>query len=175
MKNVWYITIFYSHIESYKHLNRNHMKDRKGKVLYRHSIGCSSTLISPVWNRVCSNPDAVPATQHKSVLSDILYLVPLFSLGSIRTMFLIYLSKFFRGKRFASSLGIKESKALGFLEPAAASVSKEHCAYFVLLVKKALWHLSNLWFFCVLSLIIHCQLEYLQEATMECISKAVIL
>ena len=82
-------------------------------MLYRHSIGCPSTLISPVWNCVCSNPDAVTATQHKSVLSDILYLVPLFSLGSIRTMLYIYISKFFWGKRFASSLGIKESKAPG--------------------------------------------------------------
>ena len=24
MKKLWYITIFYSHIESYEHLNRNH-------------------------------------------------------------------------------------------------------------------------------------------------------
>ena len=38
---------------------------------------------------------------------------PFISLGSIRTMFLIYISKFLQGKRFAPSLGIKESKAPG--------------------------------------------------------------
>ncbi len=96
-------------------------------------------------------------------------------LGSIRTMFLIMYQNFSGGRGFLSSLGIKESKAPGFLEPAAASVSKECFSCFLLLAQKALWHSSNLWFFCVLSLIIHCQLEYLQEATMDCISKAVIL
>ena len=96
-------------------------------------------------------------------------------LGSIRTLFLIIYQNSSGGRGLLSSLGIKESKAPGFLEPAAASVSKECFACFPLLAQKALWHSSNLWFFCVLSLIIHCQLEYLQEATMECISKAVIL
>ena len=33
MKKLWYITIFYSHIESYKYLNRNHMKDKKESAL----------------------------------------------------------------------------------------------------------------------------------------------
>ena len=96
-------------------------------------------------------------------------------LGSIRTLFLIMHQNSSGGRGLLSSLGIKESKAPGFLEPAAASVSKERFACFPLLAQKALWHSSNLWFFCVLSLIIHCQIEYLQEATMDCISKAVIL
>ena len=39
MKKLWYITIFYSHIESYKHLNRNHMKDRKGKCFIDTVLG----------------------------------------------------------------------------------------------------------------------------------------
>ena len=79
----------YSDIESYKHFYRTHMKDRKGKVLFQHRIGCLSTLLSPVWNCVCTNPDAVPVTQHKYVFSDSLYLVPLFPMGSMRTIFFI--------------------------------------------------------------------------------------
>ena len=84
-------------------------------------------------------------------------------------------SKFFQRKRFALKpwgQGVWRSR---LMEPATASVSKECFACFLLLAQKALWHSSNLWFFCVFSLIIYCQLEYLLGATMECISKAVIL
>ena len=49
-------TLVYSHIESYEHLYKTHMKDRKGNVLSQHSIRCPSTLISSVWNRGCDNP-----------------------------------------------------------------------------------------------------------------------
>ena len=38
MKKLWFITIFYSHIKSYKHLNRNHTKSRNGKLLFRHNF-----------------------------------------------------------------------------------------------------------------------------------------
>merc|ERR1711867_79740 len=58
-----------------------------------------------------------------------------------------------RGRGLLSSLGIKESKVPVFLEPAAASVSKECFACILLLAQKALWHSSNIWFFFVLSLI----------------------
>ena len=89
MKKLWYITIFYSHIEPYKCLCRIHMKSQKRESDFQHRFGCPVTMICPLRNRVCTNPDAVPATQHKPVLSDSLYLVPLFPLGSIRTMFFI--------------------------------------------------------------------------------------
>ena len=55
MKKLWNIMIFYSHIESYKHLNRNHMKDRKGKCFLDTILGFG-TLMTPVWNRGCDNP-----------------------------------------------------------------------------------------------------------------------
>ena len=71
------------------HLYRIYMKTQKRESVFRHRFSCLVTLISPVRNRVCTNPDAVPATQQKHVFSDSLYLVPLFPLGSIRTMFLI--------------------------------------------------------------------------------------
>ena len=45
-------------------------------------------------------------------------------LGSIRTMFLMIYQNSSSGRCLLSSLGIKEFKAPGFLEPAAASVSK---------------------------------------------------
>ena len=59
-----------------------------------------------------------------------------------------------RDRGLLSSLRIKESKALGCREPAAASGSKEHFACFPLKVQKALWRSSTRRFFPCLSLII---------------------
>ena len=101
------------------------------------------TLKSPFGNRVCTNPDTVPATQHKLALSDSLYLVPSFPLGSMRTMFFIEYQNSFWGKRLASSLGIKESKALGLLEPAKAILQRAFCLLSTL-AQKALWYPSSL-------------------------------
>ena len=39
MKKLWYIMIFYSHIESYEHLNRNHMKERKWMCFIDTGLG----------------------------------------------------------------------------------------------------------------------------------------
>ena len=64
------------------------------------------------------------------------------------------------------SLRIKESKALGFREPAVASVSKERFACFLLKAQKALRQSSTLSFLLCLSQIIsNSQLEFLEEAT----------
>ncbi len=48
--------IFYSHIESCEHLNRNHTKSRNGKLLFGHNFEGSRTLMPSVWNRGCDNP-----------------------------------------------------------------------------------------------------------------------
>ena len=72
-----------------------------------------------------------------------LYLL-LGSMGPILTM-----SKFFWGRGLLSSLGIKESKAPGFMKPAAPCISKEHFK-----APKALWRSSTLSFLSCLSLII---------------------
>ena len=72
-------------------------------------------------------------------------LVPFSPLGCSKTLFLIMYQNSSGGRGLLSSLGIKKSKALCFLEPAAASISKTSVfACFPLLVQKALWHSSNL-------------------------------
>ena len=58
-----------------------------------------------------------------------------------------------------SSLGIKESKASGFMEPAAAYISKERFK-----AQKALWPLSTLSFILCLSLIISWPVRILGES-----------
>ena len=142
----------------------------KGKLIWSDMIrGPLASFFNQLVKVSITIQRTVPASKHRqSVWS-------LYLRTSIRTLLLMIYQNSSGGRGLLSSLGIKESKAPGFLEPAAASVSKECFTCFPLLAQKALWHSSNLWFFCVLSLIIHCQLEYLQEATMECISKAVIL
>ena len=65
-----------------------------------------------------------PAIIHKHVFIDSLCLVPLFPLGLIRTMFFDRISKFLLGEEASSSLGIKESKAPGLLEPAEAILQR---------------------------------------------------
>ena len=87
-----------------------------------------------------------PAIIHKHVFTDSLYLVPLFPLGSIRTMFFDRISKFLLGEEASSSLGIKESKAPGLLEPAEAILQRAFCLLSAL-AQKALWYPSNLSFF----------------------------
>ena len=41
------------------HLYGIHMKSMKRESVFRHRSRCPITLLSPVGNRVCSNPDAV--------------------------------------------------------------------------------------------------------------------
>ena len=75
--------IFYSHIESYEHLNYGHIESEINIQVPEHKRD-PWNLEFPVWICVCNNPDTVPASQHKQVFSDSLYLVPLFPLGFIR-------------------------------------------------------------------------------------------
>ena len=56
MKKLWYIMIFYSHIESYKRLYGIHMKNTKRESVFRHRSCCPVTLLSPVGNYGCDNP-----------------------------------------------------------------------------------------------------------------------
>ena len=74
----------------------------------------------------------------------------------------------------SQALGLRSLKLQASSEPVDVLASKERFACFPLGAQKAVWHSRNLKFFCVLSLIIHCQLEFLEEATMDFISKAVI-
>ena len=57
MKKLWYIMIFYSHIESYEHLHRNHMTYRKGKCFLRHYIEVAEPCFIwfVIWNNKLSN------------------------------------------------------------------------------------------------------------------------
>ena len=57
MKKLWYIMIFYSHIESYEHLYRNHMTYRKGKCFLRHyiEVGEPCFIWFVIWNNKLSN------------------------------------------------------------------------------------------------------------------------
>ena len=70
MKKLCYITIFYSHTESYKHLYGIHMKKQKRESVFQHRSRCPVTLLSPVGNRVCSNPDAVSCHHTQHVFAD---------------------------------------------------------------------------------------------------------
>ena len=96
MKKLWYITIFYSHIESYKHLYGIHMKTLEKRkcfltqILLPRNLAILGILSAPILMQY-------PAIIHKHVFTDSLCLVSLFPLGSIRTMFFDRISKFLLG------------------------------------------------------------------------------
>ena len=56
MKKLWYIAIFYSHIELYKRLYGIHMKNTKRESVFWHKSRFPITLLSPVGNHGCNNP-----------------------------------------------------------------------------------------------------------------------
>ena len=58
-------------------------------------------------------------------------------------VFFYRISKFLLGEEASSSLGIKESKAPGLLEPAEAILQRVFCLLSAL-AQKALWYPSNL-------------------------------
>ena len=90
----------------------------KGKLIISNTIKVPvGTLIEPVGEHVRKNPDIVPASQHRQSFQ-IVCLVPLFTPGVHKDLVFDTASKFFWGS-LLSSLGIKESKAPGFFEPAA--------------------------------------------------------
>ena len=83
------------------------------------------TLNDPVWNCVHKNPDTVPASQHKQSFQTVCF-GPFISPGVYKDHVFDNASKFFWGKRFALKpwgQGVWSSR---LVEPAAASVSKEH-------------------------------------------------
>ena len=94
------------------HLNWDHMKV-KWNIRFPTQQRVPATLMTPVWNRVCSNADTVSASQCKQVFSDSLYLVPLYPLGLIRPCFLCKHQNSSGGRGLLSSLRVKESGALG--------------------------------------------------------------
>ena len=107
----------------------------------------------PVWNRVCSNPDTVPASQHKQVFSDSLYLVPLFSLEFIRPCFDVYI-KILPGEAVCSqALGSRSLELQACEACCSISLQRTFCLLSIQ-AQKALWHPSNLSFFHGLSVII---------------------
>ena len=143
MKRLWYITIFYSHIESYKHLYRIHMKTQKRESVFQHRFGCLVTLISPVGNHVCTNPDAVPCHSTQTRLVRQFVFGPFISPRVYKDHVFYRISKFLLGAEAGSSLGIKDSKAPGLLEPAEAILQRAFPLLSALELK-ALWCPSNL-------------------------------
>ena len=59
------------------HLNYGHIESESDNQFPEHKRD-PRNLEFPVWICVRNNPDTVPASQHKQVFSDSLYLVPLF-------------------------------------------------------------------------------------------------
>ena len=142
MKKLWYITIFYSHIESYERLYGIHMKSTKRESVFQHRSRCPVTLLSPVGNCVCSNPDAVSCHHTQTRLYRQFVFGPFISPGVDKDHVFYRISKFLLGEEASSSLGIKESKAPGLLEPAEAILQRAFCLLSAL-AQKALWYLSN--------------------------------
>ena len=65
MEKLWYITIFYSHIESYKHLIWNHMKDRKVKCFFDTILGTQNLDDSSMDSWMWQSPEIGTAMKHK--------------------------------------------------------------------------------------------------------------
>ena len=55
----------YSHIESYKHLNWNHMKDRKGKCFFDTILGAQNLDDSSMESWMWQSPEIGTAMKHK--------------------------------------------------------------------------------------------------------------
>ena len=65
IKKLWYITISYSHIESYKHLYRNHSKYRKEKCFLRHNIEVPEPRRLQYGIVYATIPETVTAFKHR--------------------------------------------------------------------------------------------------------------
>ena len=135
------VEFYYSKAYSYCYSHN----ERKGKYVFQHIEGCHWILNDHSGLRVQTIQRTVMPLSQTVCLESVwsLYLL-LGSMGPILTM-----SKFFWGRGLLSSLGIKESKAPGFMKPAAPCISKEHFK-----APKALWRSSTLSFLSCLSLII---------------------
>ena len=100
-------------------------------------------MFDPVWNCVYKNPDTVFRE---------FVLVPLFPLGSIRTMFLIMHQNSSGEEVCSQALGSRSLKLQACGACCSISLQRAYCLLSTQ-AQKALWHSSYLWFFCVLSLI----------------------
>ena len=96
----------------------------KGKPIESDTLrGTLATFLNQLVNVSVIFQKTVSASNTDSLFRQSVWSLYL-PLGSIRTLFLIIYQNSSRGRGLLSSLGIKETKAPGFLEPAAASVSK---------------------------------------------------
>ena len=101
---------FYSHIDSYEHLYRIHMKSQKRESDFRHRLGCPVTLISPLGIHVCTNPDTLPCHSTQTCLIRQFVFSPFISLRVYKDHIFLYIKISSGGRGLLPALGSRSLK-----------------------------------------------------------------